>query len=54
MNFCKFGLAVIEIEAQAVSELSQRINEAFESACHLLLACKGRVVVTGMGKSAEK
>ncbi len=53
MNFCKLGLAVIEIEARAVYELSQRINEEFEKACHILLACQGRVVVTGMGKSGH-
>lgn len=53
MNFCKLGLAVIETEAQAVFELSQRIDERFEQACTLLLACKGRVVVTGMGKSGH-
>jgi arabinose-5-phosphate isomerase len=53
MNFCKLGLAVIETEAQAVFELTQRIDERFEKACQLLLACKGRVVVTGMGKSGH-
>ncbi|RUR15943.1 KpsF/GutQ family sugar-phosphate isomerase [Legionella septentrionalis] len=53
MNFCKLGLAVIEAEAQAVSELTQRIDERFEQACRLLLACKGRIVVTGMGKSGH-
>lgn len=53
MNFCKLGLAVIETEAQAVFELTQRIDERFEQACTLLLACKGRVVVTGMGKSGH-
>lgn len=53
MNFCKLGLAVIETEAQAVFELTQRINEHFETACQLLLACKGRIVVTGMGKSGH-
>lgn len=53
MNFCKLGLAVIETEAQAVFELSQRIDERFEQACHLLMACQGRVVVTGMGKSGH-
>lgn len=53
MNFCKLGLAVIETEAQAVFELTQRIDEKFEKACELLLACKGRVVVTGMGKSGH-
>ena len=53
MNFCKLGLAVIETEAQAVFELTQRIDERFERACTLLLACQGRIVVTGMGKSGH-
>jgi len=53
MNFCALGLAVIETEAQAVFELTQRIDERFEKACELLLACKGRIVVTGMGKSGH-
>ena len=53
MNFCKLGLAVIETEAQAVFELAQRIDHRFEEACKLLLACKGRIVVTGMGKSGH-
>lgn len=53
MNFCKLGLAVIETEAQAIFELSQRLDQRFETACELLLACKGRVIVTGMGKSGH-
>lgn len=53
MNFCTLGLAVIETEAQAVFELTQRIDEKFEKACELLLACNGRIVVTGMGKSGH-
>lgn len=53
MNFCALGLAVIETEAQAVFELTQRIDASFEEACKLLLACKGRIVVTGMGKSGH-
>jgi len=53
MDFCKLGLAVVEIEAQAVSELNQRIDQHFENACHLLLKCQGRVVVMGMGKSGH-
>lgn len=53
MNFCTLGLAVIETEAQAVFELTQRIDERFEQACRLLLACTGRVIVTGMGKSGH-
>lgn len=53
MNFCKLGLAVIKTEAQAVFDLTQRIDIHFERACELLLACKGRIVVTGMGKSGH-
>ncbi|MDP3561873.1 MAG: KpsF/GutQ family sugar-phosphate isomerase [Legionellaceae bacterium] len=53
MNFCTLGLAVIETEAQAIFELTQRIDHRFETACKLLLACQGRVVVTGMGKSGH-
>jgi arabinose-5-phosphate isomerase len=53
MNFCNLGLAVIEIEAQAIFQLKERIDHNFAKACELLLACKGRVVVTGMGKSGH-
>lgn len=53
MNFCTLGLAVIETEAQAVFELTQRIGVHFQQACELLLSCKGRIVVTGMGKSGH-
>ena len=42
---------VLEIESQAVSELAGRLGESFDRAVELLVGCKGRVVVTGMGKS---
>lgn len=45
--------AVIQTEMQAVAKLTDRIDEQFIQACHLFLACKGRVVVTGMGKSGH-
>jgi arabinose-5-phosphate isomerase len=47
------GREVIQIEAAAVSALESRLNETFAAACGLLLACRGRVVVTGMGKSGH-
>lgn len=53
MNFCNLGLSVIETEAQAVFELTQRIDQNFQKACELLLSCKGRIVVIGMGKSGH-
>jgi arabinose-5-phosphate isomerase len=44
---------VIEIEASAVAALAERIDGAFARAVGLLLACRGRVVVTGVGKSGH-
>jgi arabinose-5-phosphate isomerase len=42
---------VLEIEAQAILGLVDRIGEAYDRALEVLLACTGRVVVSGMGKS---
>ena len=42
---------VLRIEAEALGELLLRLDARFEQAVELLLECKGRVVVTGMGKS---
>ena len=42
---------VLRIEAAAILGLVERLNGAFEHAVQLLYDCRGRVVVTGMGKS---
>ena len=42
---------VLRIEAQALQDVLARLDTTFEKAADLLFACKGRVVVTGMGKS---
>ncbi|HEX7047811.1 MAG TPA: KpsF/GutQ family sugar-phosphate isomerase [Gammaproteobacteria bacterium] len=47
------GRDVIEIEAAAVAALASRLDERFERACEICLACRGRVVVVGMGKSGH-
>jgi len=44
---------VLAIEARAVADLEHRLGPEFAAACALLLACEGRVVVTGMGKSGH-
>ena len=43
----------IRLEIEAVQELLPRINADFIKACELILNCKGRVVVVGMGKSGH-
>lgn len=47
------GRRVVETEARALEALAVRIDGAFSSACRLVLASKGRVVATGMGKSGH-
>jgi arabinose-5-phosphate isomerase len=42
---------VLEIEARTLAELVERLDDRFVRAVETLYACKGRVVVTGMGKS---
>ena len=44
---------VLDTEADAVRQLAPRLGEPFVHACQLLLACRGRVVVLGMGKSGH-
>ncbi len=52
-TFKDSAFRTITMERDAVSLLLERIDENFEKACALMLACKGRVVVTGMGKSGH-
>lgn len=42
---------VLKIEAQAIQDVLTRLDASFEKAVDVLFACKGRVVVSGMGKS---
>ena len=49
----KLGLAVLKTESAAVEALNSRIDDDFVRACHCMLACQGRVVVIGMGKSGH-
>jgi arabinose-5-phosphate isomerase len=45
------GRRVLDIEARAVQALVQRLDSGFSDAVDLLYQCKGKVVVSGMGKS---
>ena len=47
----RFGREVIATEAQALSGLAERLSDEFCQAVHLLLECRGNVMVTGMGKA---
>ena len=47
------AVETLEIEAAAVKRLTERIDEEFVAAVNCILACKARVIVTGMGKSGH-
>jgi arabinose-5-phosphate isomerase len=52
-SFEQLGREVIQIEAEALQTLATRVDAQFAEACRLVLACQGRVIVTGMGKSGH-
>ncbi|WP_150909800.1 KpsF/GutQ family sugar-phosphate isomerase [Marinobacter halotolerans] len=52
-TFRESALRAIAIERDAIDALSERIDDSFVKACEVIMACKGRVVVTGMGKSGH-
>ena len=47
------AVETLNLEAQAVARLTERIDDEFEAAVRAILECKARVVVTGMGKSGH-
>jgi len=47
------ALRTIQLEQHAVENLALRIDEDFFTACELILACQGRVIVMGIGKSGH-
>ncbi len=44
---------VLRIEAEAVAALIERVDGTFVRACRVCLECRGRLIVTGMGKSGH-
>lgn len=52
-NYIDSAKRAIEIERDCINALVERIGDDFQVACDLLINCKGRIVVTGMGKSGH-
>ena len=53
IDFTREGREVLSLESRALGQLADRLDARFSRACELLLACKGRVIVVGMGKSGH-
>ena len=51
MNYKKIAQETLNIEAQALLDSAQRIDDTFGKAVELVLGCKGKLIVTGVGKS---
>lgn len=52
-SFSDSARRVLDIEQQAIANLQKYINGDFNQACAMMLACKGKIVVSGMGKSGH-
>ena len=52
-NICNIASDVIDIEANMIAALRERIDETFANACLMLKECKGRIIVMGIGKSGH-
>ncbi|QNU15696.1 KpsF/GutQ family sugar-phosphate isomerase [Thermomonas sp. XSG] len=52
-DFAASGRRVFAVEADALAAVAARVDGAFSAACRAMLACRGRVVCTGMGKSGH-
>jgi arabinose-5-phosphate isomerase len=53
MKTREYGIQCIKDEAQALLDLIPKIDDQFEKAVSLMLGCKGKVIVTGVGKSGH-
>ena len=51
MEQLEYAKRILNIESKALNEASDRLDQSFVSALHLLSNCQGRVIVTGMGKA---
>lgn len=51
VNICEYGREVVRMESEAVTGLLEQIGPEFEKAVRLIQECRGRLIVTGVGKA---
>ncbi|MGE4396971.1 MAG: SIS domain-containing protein [Sulfurimonas sp.] len=51
MNYRQIAQETLQIEAQTLLDSAKNINDVFDKAVSVILACKGKLIVTGVGKS---
>ena len=52
-DFIGLANAVIDAEVDAIKSMKANLDSSFEGACKAILSCKGRVIISGMGKSGH-
>ncbi len=52
-KICESARTVIDIESKMIQSLISKIDQKFVDACQILLSCKGKIIVMGMGKSGH-
>ena len=52
-SILEFGREILHDEARALDALADSLGEAFETAVHLILDCRGKLIVSGLGKSGH-
>jgi len=52
-DFIKIAKQVLSIEADAVNAMRDKIDQDFVDACEIILQCRGRLIVVGIGKSGH-
>lgn len=50
-SYCEEARRVLEIESRTIRHLIEKLDEKFDRAVEMILECKSKVIVTGMGKS---
>jgi len=53
MTFIRSAKRTFDIQSKALVALAEALDSSFDDACELLMSCKGKVVVCGMGKSGH-
>ncbi len=53
LGVLEFGRAILHDEARALDALADTLGEPFEHAVHLIMECKGKLIVSGLGKSGH-
>jgi len=51
MNYKQIAQETLNIEANTLLESSKNINDVFDKAVNIILSCKGKLIITGVGKS---